>query len=142
METSKPGQGSATLPADGKTGFYRADWSEEQWMALEVLDGKTIRLTGRMPELPSYYNYVVLQVYGEQAETPLVPGETFSIEATVDMERFRKEDRKKTFSITSMVCQNHEPGEKSLAGFSFPGAPRICLELDDEDNCILRVVKR
>ena len=142
VETSKPGQGSATLPADGKTGFYRADWSEEQWMALEVLDGKTIRLTGRMPELPSYYNYVVLQVYGEQAETPLVPGETFSIEATVDMERFRKEDRKKTFYITSMVCQNHEPGEKSLAGFSFPGAPRICLELDDEDNCILRVVKR
>ena len=110
-------------------------------MELEVLNGDTIRLSGCMPDLPSYYNYVVLQVYGEQAEVPLVLGETFSMEATIDMERFWKEDQKKQFYVTAMVCQNHEPGEKALMGFSFQGGSRVYLTLNDEGDCIFQVIK-
>lgn len=109
-------------------------------MALEVLEGKTIRLTGCMPDLPDYYNYVVLQAYEEQAEVPLIPGRDFALEVTVDTARFREEDQSKMYYITPMVCQNHVPGKKNLAGFSFDGA-KVFLTLNDEGECTFRVVE-
>ncbi len=137
---SAGGSSSTPLPADGRTDYYRADWDNGKWMALEVLEGKTIRLTGCMPDLPDYYNYVVLQAYEEQAEVPLIPGRDFALEVTVDTARFREEDQSKMYYITPMVCQNHVPGKKNLAGFSFDGA-KVFLTLNDEGECTFRVVE-
>ncbi len=119
------------------------NWGKGKWMELEMVDGDTIRLSGRMPELPGYYNSVVLQAYREQAETPLVLGEEFSIEVTIDVERFLEAyeaSSSKIFYVTAMVCQNHEPGEVDLAGMSFDSS--ICLVPNGSGGCTLRVIER
>ena len=109
-------------------------------MALEMVDGETLRLTGCMPDLPDYYNYVVLQAYGEQAEAPLVLGEEFSMEVAIDTGRFlRNYEEGDLFYVTAMVCQNHQPGKVNLAGFSFNGA-RVSLVPDGKGGCSLRVI--
>lgn len=85
----------------------------------------------------------ILQAYREQAETPLVLGEEFSIEVTIDVERFLEAyeaSSSKIFYVTAMVCQNHEPGEVDLAGMSFDSS--ICLVPNGSGGCTLRVIER
>lgn len=145
-ETGVPGPspepGSTSLPADGVTDYYRSSWGEGQWMELKVVDGDTVRFSGCMPELPDRYNYVVLRAYGEQAEIPFVPGEIFEVEVTIDRERFRREAVPgQYYYISAMVCQNHRPGDRNLAGLSFQDGIRISLTLDDEGACTLWVLR-
>lgn len=142
-EPAEEGPATTVLPADGVTDRYCMNWGKGKWMELEMVDGDTIRLSGRMPELPGYYNSVVLQAYREQAETPLVLGEEFSIEVTIDVERFLEAyeaSSSKIFYVTAMVCQNHEPGEADLAGMSFDSS--ICLVPNGSGGCTLRVIER
>ncbi len=139
---TQPGVTKTELPADGRTDNYRLDWGDGQWMELQISDGKTVRLSGCMPELPDYYNYVVLQAYGEQAETPLVLGEEFSVEVVIDTERFLKNYKEgDIFYVTAMVCQNHRPGSSNLAGFSFNGA-RIQLVSNGSGGCTFEIIER
>ena len=138
---AEQGPASTVLPEDGLTDVYCKNLGDGQWLKLEVVDGDTIRLTGSMSALPDYYNYVVLQAYGEQAEVPLVLGETFSLEAAIDVREFnRKYQEGDLYYVTAMVCQNHRPGNGNLAGISFDGA-RVSLHPDGAGGCTLWVME-
>ncbi len=137
--TTEPG--GTQLPADGITDRYYSAFGNGQWLELELLDGDTVRLRGCIPSLPDYYNYVVLQVYGKQAEVPFVAGEDFEVEVTFDAERFKQEAIPgQYYYINAMVCQNHRPGDKNLAGLSFEEV-RLSLTRDDEGACALWVIE-
>lgn len=131
------------LPADGRVDLYRREWGQGSWLELEVLNGDTIRFTGCIPQLASYYNYAVIQVIGDQQEVPIYSNVPFEVEAKVDVDRLNEiyggDISRATNYVTAMVCQNHTPGKVNLAGFSFSG-DRITLALNGRGGCTLQVV--
>ncbi len=142
--TTTPAATTPSAGADEIVTEYQETYRDGRWLKLELLDGNTLRVTGRMDALPSYYNYVLLRYFYGKAETPLVRGQDFEITGTVDGEKLRQHyetdpDVKAGVSVT--VCQNYKPGDNAYAGLAFQDAD-VWLDTDGNGGCVLHVIYR
>jgi len=134
---------TSDVPEDGRTTYYREDWSEpwgDNYLSMEIVDGKTIQFSGCYTPPPEIaYNYAVLSTFYAKEEVPIQSGVPFSGTVEIDVQRLIQEygdDHSVTRSmVVFMCCQNYTPGDSAFAGVSFPSSADIFLAKDGRGGC-------
>jgi len=139
---------STDLPADGRTTYYREEWGDGEYMEIQVLNGRTVKLSGCRVLDDSLYNAVVLWAFGDNVNyTALHSGQPFSVSVDIDADRlleiYEGDETRATSRLITAIAQNYRPSDKgTTAGVSFRTISDIALGLDGSGGIELRLWKR
>lgn len=139
---------STDLPADGRTTYYREEWGDGEYMEIQVLNGRTVKLSGCRVLDDSLYNAVVLWAFGDNVNyTAFHSGQPFSVSVDIDADRlleiYEGDETRATSRLITAIAQNYRPSDKgTTAGVSFRTISDIALGLDGSGGIELRLWKR